>query len=88
MFGLGPEFVPTWLVVVSWIALAIAFACAAWILYDIFGRGYRQHMWIMEAVWPITALYFGPVAVWAYYRWGRPRLGVHPARPVHHDAES
>ena len=73
MFGLGPEFVPTWLVVVSRIALAIAFVCAIWILYDIFGRGYRQHMWIMEAVWPITALYFGPVAVWAYYRWGRPQ---------------
>lgn len=29
-------------------------------------------MWIMEAVWPITALYFGPLALWAYYRWGRP----------------
>ncbi len=26
----------------------------------------------MEAVWPITALYFGPLALWAYYRWGRP----------------
>lgn len=26
----------------------------------------------MEAVWPVTALYFGPVAVWAYRRFGRP----------------
>lgn len=32
-------------------------------------------MWIMEAVWPVTALYFGPVAVWAYHRFGRP--GTH-----------
>jgi hypothetical protein len=23
-------------------------------------------MWIMEAVWPITALYFGPLALWGY----------------------
>jgi hypothetical protein len=29
-------------------------------------------MKIMEAVWPITALYFGPLAVWAYRAWGRP----------------
>jgi hypothetical protein len=28
-------------------------------------------MWIMEAVWPVTALYLGPVALWAYLRWGR-----------------
>jgi hypothetical protein len=24
-------------------------------------------MWIMSAVWPITALYFGPFTVWAYF---------------------
>ncbi len=29
----------------------------------------------MEAVWPITALYFGPLAVWAYALWGRPTSG-------------
>jgi hypothetical protein len=39
--------------------------------WDIFVRGYRQHMAIMNAVWPITALYFGPVAVWFYARRGR-----------------
>lgn len=46
---------------------------ALWIVYDIFVRGYRQHMRVMEAVWPVTALYFGPLAVWAYYRWGLPQ---------------
>ena len=69
----GPDFVPAWLSLVSWTAIFVAFVCAAWILYDLYGRGYRQHMWIMEAVWPVTALYFGPVAVWGYYRWGRPQ---------------
>ncbi len=63
---------PTWLTVISWISLGLAFLCAGIILYDVFVRGYRQHMWVMEAVWPITALYFGPLALWAYYRWGRP----------------
>lgn len=67
------EMVPAWLEVVSWVAIGAAILCAAFILYDIFGRGYRQHMWIMEAVWPVTALYFGPVGVWAYSKWGRPQ---------------
>lgn len=64
--------VPTWLTVISWIAIAVALLSAAWLLYDIYVRGYRQHMWMMEAVWPLTALYLGPVALLAYYRWGRP----------------
>ena len=64
---------PTWLVVVSWCALAVAAVSAAAILYDIHGRGYRQHMRVMEAVWPVTALYAGPLANLAYRRWGRPR---------------
>ncbi len=55
--------VPLWLTVVSWVSLGVAFLCAGLILYDIRGRGYRQHMWIMEPVWPITCLYFGPVGL-------------------------
>lgn len=62
---------PTWLTVVAWVALALAFATAAGILYDIYGRGYRQKMGVMEAVWPVTALYFGPLAWLGYRRWGR-----------------
>jgi Domain of unknown function (DUF4396) len=30
-----------------------------------------QPMWIMNIVWPLTALYAGPLALWAYYRIGR-----------------
>jgi Domain of unknown function (DUF4396) len=63
---------PLWLTALSWAALAVAFGCAAWIVFDIYGRGYRQHMTVMEAVWPVTALYFGPAAVAAYRAWGRP----------------
>lgn len=72
---------PTWLVVLSWVFLAGAFASAAVIAADIFLRGYRQPMRVMEAVWPVTALYLGPLAVWGYAAWGRPRsrrwLGDH-----------
>ncbi len=65
--------IPTWLTVISWIFVGIAVLCAVAILYDIYGRGYRQRTSVMEAVWPITALYLGPLGLWAYNRWGRPR---------------
>lgn len=62
-----------WLTALAWFSLGIAFLSAALILGDIYLRRFRQKMWIMEAVWPVTALYFGPFAVWAYGRWGRPQ---------------
>ena len=61
-----------WLTALSWAALAVAFGSAGWIVLDVYGRGYRQQMGIMEAVWPVTALYFGPAAAVAYRAWGRP----------------
>ncbi len=33
--------------------------------------GHKQHMWIMNIVWPITALYSGPLGLIAYFRVGR-----------------
>lgn len=33
--------------------------------------GHAQHMWIMNVVWPVTALWAGPVALWPYFRHGR-----------------
>lgn len=62
---------PAWLTIVAWLALAVTFATAGAIVYDLYGRDHRQAMPIMEAVWPVTALYFGPLAWWAYRRWGR-----------------
>src|SRR5579875_808432 len=66
---------PVWLVALSWCALGLGFASAGWVLLDAYGRGYRQPMKVMEAVWPVTGLYFGPVAVWTYHRFGRPMTG-------------
>jgi hypothetical protein len=65
--------IPGWLTAVSWVYVGLALLCAAAILYDVYGRGYRQRVRVMELVWPITALYLGPLALPAYYRWGRPR---------------
>lgn len=38
-----------------------------------------QPMWIMNVVWPVTALYMGPVAIWAYATMGR---GHQRAKPM------
>lgn len=32
-------------------------------------------MWIMNIVWPVTALYSGPLGLWAYFRMGRLSAG-------------
>ncbi|HET9720257.1 MAG TPA: DUF4396 domain-containing protein [Solirubrobacteraceae bacterium] len=61
----------TWIQVLAWASLGVGFVCAGAILLDILGRGYRQHMAIMNWVWPLTALYWGPVAAWGYFRRGR-----------------
>lgn len=52
-------------------SLVLAGLCAVWIALDILAAGHRQQMWIMDLVWPITALYAGPLALLAYYRVGR-----------------
>ena len=58
------------LVTLSVVALAVGVACAAFTLLHIL-LGHRQPMRVMEWVWPLTALYFGPLALWAYWRIGR-----------------
>ena len=51
--------------IVAWIALCIAFTCAAVIVVD--EIRHPQKMWIMNIVWPVTALYFSVFALWAYF---------------------
>lgn len=52
------------------LSLLLAAACSLTIGIDLLA-GHRQRMWIMNIVWPVTALYSGPLGVWAYYRFGR-----------------
>ncbi len=61
--------VPAWLQVLAIASLLVGFASAVAIAVDLVRR--PQPMAIMNAVWPITGLYFGPVAVWWYVKLGR-----------------
>jgi hypothetical protein len=61
---------PTWLTILAITSLVLGGICSIWIAIDI-AAGHRQHMWIMNLVWPITALYAGPLALVAYYNVGR-----------------
>src|SRR5215469_9532312 len=70
---------PGWLGVLAWITIASGFLTAAAILYDMYGRGRRQIMQVMAAVWPITALYLGPLGWALYARLGRAQPAAVPA---------
>ena len=61
---------PSWLWVVAMAFLCLALVCALVICIDLW-RGRRQPMTVMNAVWPITALYFGPVGLLLYWTLGR-----------------
>lgn len=56
---------PAWLVGLSIVSLVVAIGSALILLFDVLLRK-RQMMPVMKWVWPITALYMGPVALWAY----------------------
>lgn len=50
-------------------ALLLAFLSFLVILVDVFIH--PQKMMVMNFVWPITALYFGPFTLWTYFTFGR-----------------
>jgi MFS family permease len=60
---------PGWLTVLAAVSLAVCLACAGAIAGDIFPGHRRQPMGVMNAVSPVTALYFGPLALAFYWRW-------------------
>ena len=51
------------------ISLVTAAICSLVIIVDLLF--YPQRMWIMNLVWPLTALYAGPLALIAYFSLGR-----------------
>jgi len=55
---------------ISIFSLVTGLASSLIIVIDIL-VGNKQHMWIMNLVWPITALYSGLLGLWAYYEFGR-----------------
>ena len=65
--------VPGWLTALSWSWIALAVLSVVVIARDVFVGGRHQPTRTMDVVWPLSALYLGPVAVLLYRRWGRPR---------------
>lgn len=74
---------PGWVDPVANVFVALAILAAIAVVYDIYGRGYRQRVRSMEAVWALSALWLGPLALPLYARTGRPRSdkwqAEHPA---------
>lgn len=60
---------PSWLHILATTSLLIAGLCAAIVTIDILRR--PQKMWIMNIVWPITALFGSVVWLAAHWRWSR-----------------
>lgn len=72
MTGLHWKFtiMPYWLNVLAVISLIAGGISAVIVVADLLS-GYKQHMPIMNLVWPITMLYSGPLGLWAYFMIGR-----------------
>ena len=69
----------------AWVSLIVAFGCALIIAIDEARR--PQKMFIMNLVWPITALYFSVFALWFYFRIGRPMARDAMGKMPHMDME-
>jgi hypothetical protein len=59
-----------WLSSLAVVSLILGAICALAIALDLL-TGHPQKMGIMNLVWPITALWSGPLGLWAYFRYGR-----------------
>ncbi len=64
---------PPWLTTLASIFIGLSMLSALAVIADLL-RGHRQKIAIMNVVWPITALYFGPFGLWAY--WAIARLNA------------
>lgn len=62
---------PTWLQDFAAAYVPLSVAAALLVAADIFLLGRRQHMGVMEAVWPLTMLYWGPAGLLFYGWFGR-----------------
>ncbi|QWC23698.1 DUF4396 domain-containing protein [Bacillus haikouensis] len=57
------------LTTISWIFLGMGLLSSLIILMDVWKH--PQKMTIMNVVWPINGWFFGPIALWTYFKWGR-----------------
>ena len=62
---------PTSLNTIAFIYILLSIAACLFVVADIFLIGRRQSMKVMEAVWPLTLLYWGPLGLPFYLSFGR-----------------
>lgn len=77
--------IPTWLHDLSIAYLALGFISAAFISVDLLRH--PQHMWIMNVVWPVCALFGTVWILWQYFAYGRlaSREQMHMAMERHEE---
>lgn len=63
---------PGWVTPLATVFLVAAVLTALAVAFDIYGRGNRQRVAVLEPVWVISALWLGPFALPLYARFGRP----------------
>jgi hypothetical protein len=61
--------IPIWLHDLSIAYLLLGAVCAIMVVHDVVRH--RQHMWIMNVVWPVTALFGTVWILWQYLTYGR-----------------
>lgn len=71
---------PDWLQTLSAVYVPASIAAALAVAIDIGLIGRRQPMLIMDIVWPVTMLYWGPVGLMAYAWFGRASGGREASR--------
>jgi hypothetical protein len=73
---------PQWVQALAAAYVALAVASALLVLADIYVVGRRQKMAIMEAVWPLTMLYWGCAGLVLYFAFGRGGSGARRDPPM------
>ena len=76
---------PLWLSTLALISLISALLCAAAIAFD--EICHPQKMWIMNLVWPLSALYASLAALWGYFAVGR-KMAKDRMQPAHRHPSS
>jgi hypothetical protein len=83
---MSPTGFPDWLHRLSIGSIDVSLACALFIALDEFRR--PQRMWIMNVVWPSTALFGSVLWLAGYLRWGRAALKRRSDGGHRHEAET
>jgi hypothetical protein len=80
-----PTMIPSWLHDLAIAYLLFGALSAVVIAVDVIRH--RQHMWIMDVVWPVTALFGTAWILWQYFTYGRLATQAKAEAAMRHDEE-